>query len=245
MVMVVISEAVASSQASVVRTLPSSQLSGVPGLQVPPPHTSWPLQTVLSSQEAVLLVWKQPLTALQASSVQTLLSSQLSGVPGLQVPPPHTSWPLQAVLSSQEAVLFVWKQPVCALQASSVQTLPSLQSSGAPPTQAPALQVSPVVQALPSSQEAVLFVKTHPVAGAQLSSVQTFWSLQTSAGPPWQVPPPQVSFVEQALPSLQEAGLFVNAHPAGGTRRASSWAVFCLQQTAATPRFVWPPAAPP
>src|SRR5207237_818161 len=116
-VLLVCQQPLTASQASDVQTLPSSQLSGVPGLQVPPPHTSWPLQTVLSSQEAVLLVWKQPLTALQASAVHTLPSSQLSGVPGLQVPPPHTSWPLQTVLSSQEAVLLVWKQPLTALQA--------------------------------------------------------------------------------------------------------------------------------
>jgi hypothetical protein len=41
-----------------------------------------------------------------------------------------------------------------------------------------------------------------------VSVVQTFPSLQTRAGPPLQVPPPQTSFVVHAFPSLHEFVLF-------------------------------------
>jgi len=97
-------------------------------------------------------------------------------------------------------------QPVAGSQPSAVQVLPSLQLGGGPPTQLPAAQVSAVVQALPSSHAAVLFVCTQPVAGAQVSVVHTLPSSQLGGGPPTQVPPPlQLSAVVQALLSLQAA----------------------------------------
>jgi hypothetical protein len=65
-----------------------------------------------------------------------------------------------------------------------------------------------VVQALPSLQEAALFVWTQPLAGLQESFVQMLPSSQLAAGPPTQLPASQVSFVVQALPSLQGAVLF-------------------------------------
>ena len=72
-----------------------------------------------------------------------------------------------------------------------------------------AAQRSPVVQGLPSSQGLVLFAYTQrPVAGSQESSVHTLLSLQT-IGVPAQIPPPQMSPVVQANPSLQLAVLFV------------------------------------
>ena|SRR5436309_2689097 len=80
----------------------------------------------------------------------------------------------------------------------------SLQSRAGPPAQAPPPQVSLVVQALPSSQEAVLFACTHPLVGLHESSVQTLLSLQLGAVPPTQLPFTQVSFVVQALLSLHD-----------------------------------------
>src|SRR5207253_3183803 len=53
---------------------------------------------------------------------------------------------------SHGAVLAAWLQPVAGSQRSSVQGLSSSQSRGGPPAQAPAWQVSGVVQALRSSQ---------------------------------------------------------------------------------------------
>jgi hypothetical protein len=91
---------------------------------------------------------------------------------------------------------------VAGLQASSVQALLSLQTRGVPPTQVPLLQVSPVVQALPSLHDAVLLVKVHPVDGLQASFVQAFPSLHTTGAPATHAPFWQVSPALQALPSL-------------------------------------------
>jgi hypothetical protein len=81
------------------------------------------------------------------------------------------SFVVQALPSSQEAVLLVWTQPVPGLQESSVHGLPSLQLSVVPEHEPPA-QVSSVVQALPSLHGKALFAWTHPVAGLHESSVQ-------------------------------------------------------------------------
>jgi hypothetical protein len=67
---------------------------------------------------------------------------------------------------------------------SSVQTLPSLQTGGGPPLQTPPPQVSPVVQASPSSQAAVLFEFWQPRTGSQESSVQGFASSQFNGEAP-------------------------------------------------------------
>jgi hypothetical protein len=47
------------------------------------------------------------------------------------------------------------------------------------------------------------------VAGLQVSVVHELLSLQTTVVPGWQVPPPQVSPVVQALPSSHGLILFV------------------------------------
>ena len=52
----------------------------------------------------------------------------------------------------------------------------------------PPEHVSPVVQASPSSQGAVLSALTHPVAESHESSVQTLPSSQSSAAPAAQTP---------------------------------------------------------
>jgi hypothetical protein len=118
------------------------------------------------------------------------------------------SLPVQALPSSQEAVLFVYTHPVDGSQLSSVQGLLSLHTI-AVPAQAPPAQVSLAVQALPSSQDAVLFVYTHPVAGLHVSSVHGLLSLQTTGDPGLHTPPPHVSPKVQAFPSLHGFVLFV------------------------------------
>jgi hypothetical protein len=110
---------------------------------------------------------------------------------------------VQALLSSQEAVLLVFTQPVPSSQLSSVQTSMSLQSGGELPTQVPAEQVSLVVQALLSLQLAVLFACLQPVPSSQLSSVQTLPSSHTGGSPPSQAPATQLSLFVQALLSVQ------------------------------------------
>ena len=77
------------------------------------------------------------------------------------------------------------------------------ETGHAPPWQEPPRQASSHVEALPSSQLAVLLVKTQPVAELQLSAVQTFPSSQFFAEPR-QVPEvSQTSPVVQASPSVQ------------------------------------------
>jgi hypothetical protein len=89
---------------------------------------------------------------------------------------------VHALPSLQESVLPVWAHPDAGTQLSSVQTLWSSQFFGGPPTQTLFEHLSLVVHALPSLQESVLPVWEHPVAGTQLSVVQTLWSSQYFGG---------------------------------------------------------------
>jgi hypothetical protein len=194
---------------SSVQPLPSLQPSGADPTHTPLEQVSTVVHAFPSSQAAVLFVCTQPVAGLHESSVQPLPSLQPSGADPTHTPPEQVSTVVHAFPSLQATVLFVCTHPVAALQESSVQGLLSLQPSAGPPTQAPALQTSPVVQPLPSSHAAVLLAWTHPVAGLHESSVHALPSSQPSAGPPTQDPPLHVSIVVHAFPSLQAAVLFV------------------------------------
>jgi hypothetical protein len=100
----VLTQPVVVLQVSVVQTLESLQLSGVPFVHVPLWQVSAPLQTLPSLHEAPLAtgVCTQPVLALHVSMVQTLESLQLSGVPAVQVPLWHVSVPLHTVLSAHD-----------------------------------------------------------------------------------------------------------------------------------------------
>src|SRR2546422_714246 len=130
---------------------------------------------------------------------------------------------VQALPSSHAAVLLVWTAPVAGLHVSSVQGLPSSTTRGpAAACVVPPPRRTPVVQALPSLHGAVLLVWTAPVAGLHVSSVQTLLSSTTRApAPGWQLPPPQVSPVVQALPSLHGAVLLVWTAPVAGLHVSS------------------------
>jgi hypothetical protein len=145
----------------------------------------------------------------QESSVQTFASLQLSGGPDTQTPPEQVSFVVQTLPSLHGPVLFTWTQPVDGLHESSVQTLPSSQWSGFPPTQAPPEHISLVVQAFPSLHGLVLLACTQPLAGLHESSVQTLLSLQFSGEPPTHEPPEHVSLLVQASPSSHGLLLFV------------------------------------
>jgi len=84
-----------------------------------------------------------------------------------------------------------------------------------PPPHEPALQTSPVVQALPSLHGPSKAGNTQPNDGLQPSLVHGLPSVQTSAAPPAQAPPPQVSASVHALPSLQGAVFAALLHPLG------------------------------
>ena len=67
----------------------------------------------------------------------------------------------------------------------------------------------------------MLFAKTHPLAGLQLSSVQPFVSSQTNGEPLWQLPLLHVSLLVQASPSSQGSALFAKTHPLAGLQLSS------------------------
>ena len=208
---------VAGWQESSVQMLPSSHNGGGPPRHVPTEHTSVVVQAFPSLQGFVLLPYRQPRSGSQLSSVHTLASSQVSGGPPTHTPPEQESPVVQAFPSLHGLLLFVNTQPVVGLHVSVVQRIPSSQTSGAPPAQAPPAQVSLVVHALPSLHGLALFTLRQPKSGSQLSSVQTFPSTQLGAGPPTHTPPEQASLDVQALPSLHGALLFVNTQPVDGS----------------------------
>jgi len=184
-----------------------------------------------------------PVAGAQVSVVQTLLSLQTTAAPAWHVPPPQVSPVVQALRSSQAAVLLICTQPEPGTHESSVHGLLSLQfKAPAPVWQVPPEHVSPVVQALPSSHAAVLFVKTQPVAGAQVSVVQTLPSLQTSVPVPGrQLPPPHVSPVVQALLSSQAAVLFVKTQPLAGAHESVVHGLLSSQFSVPAPAWQLPP----
>jgi hypothetical protein len=129
---------------------------------------------------------------------------------------------------------------VAGLHESSVQPLESLQSSAGPPTQAPPLHASAVVQASPSLHGATLSVCRQPVPGVQKSSVQGLPSSQLNGDDPAQTPPEQISPVEHGSPSSQASELFVWTQPVAGLQESS------VQPFASSQPSAGPPAhAPP
>jgi hypothetical protein len=136
---------------------------------------------------------------------------QFGAVPVVQVPLWHVSAPLHALPSLQEVPLatLVAVHPVAGTQASVVQALPSLQVSGVPAVQVPPWQVSPPLHRLPSEHDEPLATATfwQPVAGLQLSVVQTLESLHVRAVPLVHVPPWHVSAPLQTFASAQEVPL--------------------------------------
>jgi hypothetical protein len=203
----VVSQPVTGSQESVVQTLPSLQVSGVPAVQVPPWQVSAPLQTVPSAHDVpfVTFVCWQPETGLQESVVQTFPSLQLRAVPVVHVPAWQVSAPLQTVPSGHGVSLAtaVFSQPSTASHVSVVHTFPSLQLSGVPAVQVPLWQVSFPLQTVPSAHEVpfVTFVCWQPETALQESVVHTFPSLQLSGVPAVHVPLWQVSFPLQRVAS--------------------------------------------
>ena len=90
-----------------------------------------------------------------------------------------------------------------------------------PAWQLPPAHTSPVVQALPSLQDAALFVCAQPESGLHESVVQPLPSLQFNGEPPRQAPPKHASPVVQALASSQGAALNVWKQPEAGLHASS------------------------
>jgi hypothetical protein len=128
-----------------VQEFESSQFGAAPPTQVPPEHVSLVVQALPSLQEAVLLVWTQPVTVLQESLVQEFESSQLGAAPPTQVPPEQVSLVVQALPSLHEFVLFVCRHvPLPPPHESVVQVLPSSHVETV--QQMPLTQVRPLRQ---------------------------------------------------------------------------------------------------
>src|SRR5262249_17224521 len=111
-----------------VHGLLSSQLTPTPA-HFPAVHLSPVVQALPSSQgvSSILLTLEQPVIELQLSTVQSLLSLHVSGMPGLQLPAWHPSPSVQTSLSVQGklSATAACSHAPAMLQASVVQTLPS------------------------------------------------------------------------------------------------------------------------
>src|SRR3989304_5878039 len=119
-------------------------------------HVSLNVAGFPSSQALLLFVFVHPLPSLQKL-----------GAPDVHTPSLQMSPKVQASPSSQGLLLFVNVHPLTESHESSVHTFPSLQELGAPDVHTPSLQMSPKVQAFPSSQGAILFVFVHPLTESQ------------------------------------------------------------------------------
>jgi hypothetical protein len=107
-VLFVNTQPVAGLHESFVQTLPSLHRSGAPGTQTPPLQVSFTVQALPSSHGLLLLRARQPSRPSQKSVVHPFPSSHTRGAPGMQAPPAHASPTVQALLSVQALVLFVY-----------------------------------------------------------------------------------------------------------------------------------------
>ena len=198
-------EPVSLAQPSNVQGLLSSQLLAPPGAQAPAAQASGPVHRSPSSHALVLLMYVQPTVGSQTSSVQRLLSSQISDKP-VQTPVLHKSPSVHALASVQEAPSAsgsAMQLPVAKSQVAASHALGALHVTGLPLPHTPAVQVSLVVQRLLSSQlePSGCAVDAHPLVASHVSVVQGLPSLQTSAMP-LQAPASHASFSVQASLSV-------------------------------------------
>jgi len=230
---------------SSVHGLPSSQLTPAPGTHVPPEQVSPCVHTVPSEQELLLFGFWQPVRASQVSVVQSLPSAQVLATPGAQTPPAQTSPSVQTLPSVQERALLTCAQPLAAMHESVVQSLPSLQLGGAPPTQEPTAHASLSVQAEPSSQGNVLSPCPQPVAGLQKSVVHNKPSPQSLVAPGAQLLLAQTSPTVHALPSSHVAVLATFWQPVAALHESSVHGLPSLQFRAGPATHVPPEHASP
>jgi hypothetical protein len=228
-----------------VQALPSSQgpEAGTPPWHWMPAHDSPAVQGFPSSHAPVRAAYAHPPGGAHVSSVQEFPSLQSVGPPPAQAPPEQASFAVQGSPSLHGAVFAALTHPVAGLQESSVQRFPSSHPSGGPGTHAPAEQVSPFVQALPSLQVAELFPWAHPVAGLHESFVQSLPSSQFAGAPPTHAPMRHVSPTVQALPSSHVAVLMMCRQPPI-TLQTSSVQGFVSAQSGGGPPAQTPPAHP-
>ena len=234
-VVLVKTQPVAELQVSAVHGLPSLHVTAAPPAHAPAAHASPLVHALPSEHVLVLLAWMQPPPTLHESVVHGLPSSQLIAAPDAQPPPAHTSPLVHALLSEHDRTLLVYAQPLVGSQASSVQMLPSLQTTTEPGWHAPVAQMSPLVQALLSVQDNVLLVCVQPPDALQESVVHRLLSSHASAAPGTQTPLAHASFVVHALPSVQANVLLVKTQPVAGTQASVVHGLPSLQTTPVPP----------
>ena len=155
------------SQLSLVHRLSSTQVILDAPAQAPSLQTSSWVHRSPSSHGDSLFVLAQPVTLSQVSVVQPLSSLQSTLVVSLQAPLAQLSFSVQAFPSSQGRLLCILLQPEPESQLSVVHRLSSLQSTVSGPAHTPAEQISPLVQASPSSQTIEFCTYWQPDAGRQ------------------------------------------------------------------------------
>lgn len=144
-------------QASAVQGLPSSQLISPVPTHMPPEHRSIGVHWFPSSQ-GKLASWKsQPVTGLQKSIVQSLLSLHANAPLPTQSPFTQVSVGVHTLPSVHEPSLGMLTQPRVLSQVSAVHGLLSSQAICPAPLQIPAMHWSTVVHSLPSSHSATAF----------------------------------------------------------------------------------------
>ncbi len=221
---------VLGSQASLVQGLPSSQLVRLP-VQLVPWQASPVVQGLPSLHAPVCGLWTQ-VPCWHWSCVHGLLSLHCWPPPP---PPPWHCW-LQLGMA-------VWLHvPVEAMQASVVQALLSSQLT-AMPTQAPLTQVSPMLQALPSSHVTPFAAATElhlPLVGSQLSTVHEFPSSHTAAAPGAHLPLTHTSLIVHRLPSSHGPSCGVAAHLPFDGSQLSLVQGFLSSQLSGEPWQAWP-----
>jgi hypothetical protein len=244
-----------------------SQTVGVPEMQVPPVQTSPTVQALPSLQvvPSVALGFEHlPVVVSQVPATWHWSEAvQITGLLPTQVPLWHVSVWVQALPSLQVAPSVALGLEQIPVPVSHVPATwhwsDAVQTFAAPAWQEPAWQVSPIVQALPSSQGVLLALAGLEQTPVVVSQVPAVWHWsgagQTTGLLPVQVPAWQVSVWVQALPSLQvvpSAALGLEQMPVVVSQVPATWhwseAVqttgFPPVQTPATQVSVWVQALP-
>ena len=152
-------------------SLPSSHVFATPAAQTLAAQLSPTVHGLPSSQAPAPAVCVQPSLS-HASAVHALPSSQLTVALPTHWVPWQASPVVHALPSSQDVALLArCTQPGPGWHASFVHAFWSLQSVALPLSHLPAVQTSPVVQALPSEHGSALGACPQPVPGTQRSVV--------------------------------------------------------------------------
>ena len=175
-------------------------------MQTPARQVPW-LQAVPSGLAAA--AGQVPVLGLQVAIVwHSSGVGQGSGFPPVQTPDMHMSVCVQPLVSSQAvpSVLAGFEHvPVDGLQVPAVWHESDAVQVTALPVQLPPLQASPVVQALPSSQVAVLLTCAQVPAPLQRSLVQTLLSLvQAVVAAAKQFPPASLHELLHSAPPARD-----------------------------------------